>query len=105
MAFNYPIWHNIEACHYKTDKSFGGRNTSVDKIVVGSSSKNSHTFVETITTRRFYNHDKYGDVCVFKYSVDGIILKEFIFEDNNGKAGKFIKERNILKRMKGIEND
>lgn len=98
----YPIWHDVQACHYKSDKSFGGKNTSVDKILVGSSIRNSHELVNTITTRRFFHHEKYGPVCVFKYSVDGIVLKEMIFEDNNGKAGKLLKIRSGLTRVKGL---
>jgi len=102
MAYSYPIWHNVQACHYKSDKSWGGKDTSQDNILVGSSTKNSHTIANTITTRSFYYHDKYGAICVFKYSVDGVVIKEMIFEDNNGRAGKFIKKRSALTRMKGL---
>ena len=102
MSYSYPIWHNVSACHYKTDKSFGGKNTSVDNIDVGSSPKNSYRLVNSITTRRFEIHPVYGKICIFRYSVDGIIVKEMIFKDNKGKAGEFIKKRSALKRMKGL---
>jgi len=102
MAYAYPIWHNVQACHYKTDKSFGGRDTSVDNIVVGSSISNSHDFVDTVTTRRFHTHEKYGKVCVFKFSVDGVILKEMIFKDNNGRAGELLKTNSKLNRIKSL---
>jgi hypothetical protein len=92
----YPIWHNVSACHYKTSKSYGGINTSEDNIVVGSSVRNSYQFVTTITTRRFYKHDVHGDVCVFKYSVDGFICKEMIFKDNSGKAGELLETISYL---------
>ena len=93
---SYPIWHNVQACHYKSSKSYGGMNTSQDTIVVGSSARNSYEFVSCITTRRFYTHDTHGPVCVFKYSVDGHILKEMIFTDNKGKAGTLIETISYL---------
>lgn len=102
MAYSYPIWTNVEACIYKSSKSFGAKDTSSQSIVVGSSSMNSHDFIDIITTRRFYTHAQYGKVCVFKFSADGIILKEMIFEDNNGKAGKHLKTRTKLNSIKGL---
>ena len=102
MANSYPIWHAVQACHYKSDKSWGEKDTSQDNILVGSSKNNSHTLANTITTRKFYTHDKYGDVCVFKYSVDGIVVKELIFKDKNGRAGELLKKRSALTRMKGL---
>ncbi len=102
MSKSYPIWHNISACHYKTNKSFGGKNTSEDEIVVGNSAQDSETLARTVTTRRFVDHEKYGMVVIFKYSVDRIILKEAIFENNNGVAGKLLKVRSALGRMKGL---
>lgn len=96
MSSQYSIWHNVEACHYKSSKSYGGKNTSVDNIVVGSSARNSHNFVNTVTTRRFYTHETHGDVCVFKYSVDMFICKEMIFKDNNGKAGELLETISYL---------
>ena len=102
MAYSYPIYHNVQACHYKSDKSYGGKDTSVDNIVVGSSIRNSYPIAKCITTRRFLTDDKLGNICVFKYSVDGIVLKEVIFKDNDGKAGEYILTRSALKRMKGL---
>jgi len=90
MAYNYPIWHEVQACHYKSNKSWGGKNDSVDNIVVGSSQSNSYNIAKTRTTRSFKTIDD-EDYCIFRFSVDGVILKEVWFKDNNGRAGKYIK--------------
>jgi len=87
---SYPIWHNVTACNYKSSKSWGSIDTSEESILVGSSKNNSHQLVSIVTTRRFYKCNKHGDVCVFRFSVDGKIIKSLIFEDNNGKAGKLL---------------
>ena len=98
----YSIWHNVQACHYKSDKSYGGKDNSEDLIVVGSGARNSHELANTVTIRRFFKHEKFGAVCCFMYKVDGVVLKELIFEDDNGKAGKLLHSRTALKRIKGL---
>lgn len=103
MAYSYPIWNNIVACIYKSDKSFGAKDTSENNISVGSSSKNSHHFVNQIVTRRFKNEYKgFKNVCVFKISLDDIVLKEMIFEENNGRAGKLLKVNSKLNKIKSL---
>jgi len=87
----YPIWHNVVACNYKASKSWGSIGTSEETILVGSSIKNSYELAKIVTTRRFSNHDKYGAVCTFKFSVDGVVLTEMIFKDNGGRAGELLK--------------
>jgi len=95
MAYSYPIWHKVQACHYKSNKSWGDKDNSVDNIMVGSSIDNSYNIAKTVTTRRFKTIDdkKY---CIFKFSVDDVILKEVWFEDNNGRAGNYIKTISYL---------
>ena len=102
MGRSHPIWNQVTACKYNSDKSYGILDTGEVKILVGSSARNSHEFVRHITTRRFYNHEKYGPVCVFKFSVDGIVLKEMIFKDNNGRAGKLLKTKTKMKSIKSL---
>ena len=103
MSRAYPIWNAVKACIYGSDKSFGAKDTSEMTVLVGSSVSNSHELVNAINTKRMVNHDKYGDVVVFKYSADGVILKEAIFKNNKGKAGEHIITRSGLKRMKGLK--
>ena len=92
---HYPIWHKVQACHYKSNKSWGGKNDSVDNIVVGSSSSNSYNIAKTRTTRRFKEIDG-KEYCIFKFSVDDIVLKEVWFKNNNGKTGEYIKTISYL---------
>lgn len=97
MAYSYPIYNRVEACIYKSDKSYGARDTSASHIFVGSSPKNSHLLAEPCTTRRFkYNEELNRVVCSFRFYVDGICIKEMLFEDNNGKAGALISTKSIL---------
>ena len=92
MAMQYPIWHDVSACHYKSSKSYGGRNNSVDSIYVGSSSKYSHHFVDTKTTRRIID----GNTS-FAYFVDGIKIKEIVFKGTE-RLYEIISEYSLLKK-------
>lgn len=89
----------MDACHYNSKKSYGGKENSKDTILVGSSNKNSVRLAEVLTTKRVID----GKV-IFKISVDGIVLKEAIFEENgsSGRAGKFIKTRTKLNKIKSL---
>ena len=61
----YPIWNVVEACIYKTGKSYGARDTSECTVRVGTSKSNSEVLVKHVTTRR-----EIGDYVVFKFGVD-----------------------------------
>lgn len=99
----YPIYNKVEACIYKSDKSYGAKNTSHSTVFVGSSSKNSHQLVDVTTTKRFKHSEKYDAVvCSFRYYVDGICIKEMIFTDNKGRAGQLLETTSIIP-TKGIE--
>lgn len=76
MARSYPIWHDVEACHYKQSKSYGGKSNSGETIYVGTSGSNSHEHCKVLTTRREEEHPKYGMCYVFRTSIDNVILKE-----------------------------
>lgn len=72
MSRQYPIWNKITACIYKADKSYGVRESGEVKIVVGTSSSNSHAFVNHATTHReFENGDR-----SFHFYVDGDCVKK-----------------------------
>ena len=84
MSRQYPIWHQVEACIYKSKKSYGAKNDSSTTIHIGSSSSNSMEFVNHRTTRV-----KRGDYDHFRFSVDGKIIKEVWY---NTKTNEFLKE-------------
>lgn len=72
-------------------------------VKVGSSGSNSHEHAEICTTRRVYQHPKYGEVIRFATSVDDVIIKESLFEHlGNEKAGKMIKQNSKLTRIKSL---
>lgn len=77
---SYPIWTKVEACIYKSDKSFGAKDTSSQEIFVGTGPKNSHKIAEICTTKR-----EHGDEIVFKFSLDGEVLKTIRFDKKTKK--------------------
>ena len=99
----YPIWNDVNACIYKSSKSYGARDTSQAEVLVGSSQSNSHGLAKHITTRREHiTYKGYLKVIVFKFSVNGIVLTEKIFKNVNGRAGELLKTNTVLNRMKGL---
>jgi len=108
MSRAYPIWHEVYNCSYKSNKSYGNKRTGEVQIKVGSGKANSYDFVRHIVTKRegkMKIRGKEKKVIIFKFSVDGVILKEMIFENKGGKgrAGKLLKTRSALTRMKGLK--
>ncbi len=77
---SYPIWTKVEACIYKSDKSFGAKDTSTQTIMVGTSAKNSHKIAQICTTKREVDNE-----IIFKFSVDGEILKTIRFDKKTKK--------------------
>ncbi len=92
----FPIWNDVTSCIYKGSKSFGAKDTSETEILVGSARNNSYTLAKQVVTRRFKEHPVHGSVCVFKVSIDGIVLKEIVFTDNDGKAGDLLETNSFL---------
>jgi hypothetical protein len=99
MASNYPIWHQVQACHYKTSKSWGGKNDSGETIYVGTSASYSYEHCKILTTRRVIVHPKLGECYIFKTSVDGVVLKETLIRI---KDKQMVKQRTKLKRIKSL---
>ena len=77
---SYPIWIDVNACIYKSSKSYGARDTNEQTIYVGTSRSNSHEIANIKTTRREID----GQI-VFKFSVDDEILKELRFDAKTKK--------------------
>ena len=99
MSHNYPIWHNVTACIYKLDKSYGAKNDSKETIFVGTSAVNSHKHCDILTTRRTIYHEKYGECYIFRTSIDGIVLKETLVSINERKM---VQQRTKLNRIKSL---
>jgi len=70
----YPIWNKIEACVYKGSKSYGVKETGEVEILVGTSSRNSHHFLDHMVTHR---EDAEGNR-VYQFSVDGVVIKKAV---------------------------
>jgi uncharacterized protein YegJ (DUF2314 family) len=72
MAFSYPIWNEIEACIYKSGKSYGVKNDGVNRIKIGTSSRNSWDFVKTRVT-----HQKHEDgTRTYHFYIDDVLYKK-----------------------------
>jgi hypothetical protein len=92
----YPIWHEVQACHYQSSKSYGGMNNSVDKICVGNGNSNSIELATVATTRRLIEVD--GERMVsFHLKVDGQTIKEALFKrDEKDRATELVSRRSFL---------
>lgn len=100
MASNYPIWHQVQACHYKSNKSYGGRNNSGETIYIGTSSKYSYKHCKILTTRREILHPKFGNCYIFRTSIDDIVLKESLVRI---KDKQLVQQRTKLNRIKSLK--
>ena len=78
---SYPIWNKVQASIYNSSKSFGAKDDSGIEILVGNGANNSHLFVE-INTKKIITDDK----VIFKFYVDGIKVKEAVFDNVKGQA-------------------
>ena len=97
MAFSYPIWNDIEACIYKSGKSYGVKNTGTNQIKVGTSAKNSFDFAKVVVTHR----KRTNGVRVFVLSVDGVIIKKAVVTKNK----KYYDQTHTIKKpLKKIDN-
>ena len=75
---SYPIWNNVMACCYKSDKSFGAQRTCEVEVRVGTSAKNSHHFVDhRVTHREHPNGTK-----EYRFYVDDVLVKKSYLTDD-----------------------
>ena len=81
MSRSHPIWNKIQACVYKGNKSYGVRRVGEVEVRIGTSGSNSHHFLDHITTHKLLPN---GDH-VYKFSVDGVIIKEAILKKGANK--------------------
>jgi hypothetical protein len=95
MSRQYPIWVDVTSCSYQSGKSYGIKETGIQKISIGSSSNNSHLFCTVKIEKRIREID--GEkVHRFRYFFDDRLLKEAFFTDNEGRAGDFIREETFI---------
>ena len=81
MSRQYPIYNKVTACIYKSDKSYGVRETGEVEVLVGTSSKNSHHFVKHSTTHTIHDN---GDR-EYRFYVDGQVIKTAILKKGESK--------------------
>ena len=75
MSRAYPSWNDVQACIYKSSKSYGVRNEGIVNIKVGSSAVWSFDFVKHRTTVR--EIDKH--TLEYRFFVNGKLIKRSQF--------------------------
>ena len=77
----YPIWNKISACIYKGDKSYGVKVAGYVEVLVGTSAKNSHHFIDhKVTHRLMENGDR-----IYRFYVDDKLIKESILKKGSSR--------------------
>ena len=75
----YPIWIDVEACIYKSSKSYGARDVNVENVLVGTSSKYSNLLYKRKTNRRVMDEYRgFENVIVFRAYHNDIIVEEMV---------------------------
>ena len=92
---SYPIWNQVQACIYKSDKSYGVRNEGVVNVKVGTSRTYSYDFVKHVTTVK--DIDKH--IKEYRFYVDNNLIKQATF---NTKTKEF-KIKCVLTTLKEID--
>lgn len=88
------IYHRVVVEGRQSDRSYGADTRSVDEIRVGSSASNSHTLGTIGVQKR-----EQGDKIVFTLHVDHIPVKNMVFENNKGRAGKLIESNDLYNHL------
>lgn len=78
---SYPIWNIVEACIYKSSKSYGVKKDGKVQVCVGTSARNSHEFVEHVTTHRQLEDGSRE----YRFYVDGVCIKKAILHKRADK--------------------
>ena len=81
MTRQYPIWNKIQACIYKSNKSYGVKERGEVDIYVGSSSSNSHLFLShSITHKEHDNGDR-----TYYFKINNEVIKKAILKKNSNE--------------------
>lgn len=78
----HSIWNRVQACIYKSNKSWGAKDESYVEVLVGTSAKNSHSFVNHRTTHRTFDDGTQE----FRFYVDGVCIKRGIIKPRKRKS-------------------
>ena len=97
MSYSKPIWTDVEACTYKSSKSWGAKDTCSFNQYVGSSSKNSHFQCKFVTTKRL---DEENNHWVFKTSLNDKVLIVTRFSNKNGRPCDLLEQIDSTKGLK-----
>ena len=73
---SWPIWNQITACVYKSDKSYGVKATGEVTVKVGTSASNSHVFLRHTTTHRMLDN---GDR-EYRFYLDGKVIRRAVLK-------------------------
>ena len=73
---SWPIWNQITACVYKSDKSYGVKATGEVTVKVGTSASNSHVFLRHTTTHRMLDN---GDR-EYRFYLDGEVIRRAVLK-------------------------
>ena len=73
---SWPIWNQITACVYKSDKSYGVKATGEVTVKVGTSTSNSHIFLRHTTTHRMLDN---GDR-EYRFYLDGEVIRRAVLK-------------------------
>ena len=74
MSKSYPIWIDVSGDNYKTNKSFGSRDSVTMDICVGSSRTNSHDLARVSIHMR---EDEAGNR-TFALALDGLVMRSAV---------------------------
>lgn len=94
MCRSYPIWNEIDSCAYKSGKSYGVKETGEVKVKVGTSAKNYFDFLSHCVTKRIE-----GDYTVFRFSVDGVVIKTGWLHKKKGSTPVFEKPTELCAKQ------
>ena len=70
----YPIWNQVTACIYQSNKSYGVKETGDVEIRVGTSASNSHLFLRHSTTNIILEN---GDR-EYRFYIDGVCVRKAV---------------------------
>ena len=70
----YPIWNQVTACIYQSNKSYGVKETGDVEIRVGTSASNSHLFLRHSTTHRILENGNRE----YRFYIDGVCVRKAV---------------------------